>query len=166
MHFKRKIWQLLIIILVTFMKNYIDFPHVSGKTLPLKIFLEHLLRRLDYTYKRPCIRTLLPVSTVRWLQCSGAPVCSKNRFEMKFLQKSQTTTTRTRLMSWRLVDYAACHQRRLQQQQQQGRQSLQQREDVVVAAGWCNRASRINFQSETSREMQSIYVTTRFQPLG
>ena len=29
------------------MKNYIDFPHpVSGKTLPPKIFLEHLLQRL------------------------------------------------------------------------------------------------------------------------
>jgi len=38
MHLKWKIWHLVGIILVTFTKNYIDFPPVSGKTLPLIFF--------------------------------------------------------------------------------------------------------------------------------
>ena len=37
-HIKWKIWHLVRIILVTFMKNYTDFPPVSGKTIPLNFF--------------------------------------------------------------------------------------------------------------------------------
>jgi len=44
-HFKWKIWHLMRIISVTFMKNYNDFPMSLANTL-LKKFLEHLLQRL------------------------------------------------------------------------------------------------------------------------
>ena len=63
----------------------------------------------------------------------------------------------------RVADHVACHQRKQQQQQQQQQGGCRR---CSRPAGECNRASRINFQSETSFEMQSIYVTTRFQPLG
>jgi len=49
---------------VTFTKNYIDFPHVYGKTLPLKLFWTldsgaFAPTIIQYTRRLPCGRWLV-----------------------------------------------------------------------------------------------------------
>jgi len=67
------------------------------------------------------------------------------RFQMTFPQKSPTDAG-------------------LMQQQQPTQLPHQRGGGCCQHTGRCNRASHINFQSEMSCKMQSIYVATRFRP--